>query len=410
MNLNSVHSQYIPLVRFTQLSTDDALFVFAIPSSFVRGFLPEIESSNFEYFNHFWRLKLQRTSLHVGAHLELIIPIQKARNYREESFIIWLDLSITVINLTHFSDNQTFTENVFFNPENMSRGSKCLVEASELQNRNFVNEYGKLFLELELANPTINLNVFLTQLNENCFESGVFEFGGSYWRLGLTADQGRHAFLSFRCLEPRHVFVQSISFSFIVDSNFHINQQVDLLIGPEEEHIRLADHMNLCILSSLKSTTYRCVLPVCLANINLLKFSLISLPQGLENLSLYTTKAFDTKGFDWDVVFSVCKDRLYVQLVPPESSRYHLDWDTIRTVGWSWSFWDLSQATTRPPQQMYICQHRFPSLCWLQTDSFVQKESIDEEVQSLSNQKCVTAEGTEGIAYNYGSYLEVFNI
>ncbi|VDM20200.1 unnamed protein product [Hydatigera taeniaeformis] len=388
MNASLSTSPQLRLIRFAQLTAQNVQFTFLLPACLVRGFISEVDSATFEYGNHMWRLRMVRTSLHIGAYLELVIPSRVTEGASsEEDFSLWLDFIFTVINLNHFSDNQTFTEKqVLFNRENMSRGSGCLIEATVINERNFVHEDGCLLVELELANVEVSLSLPLSLSKENHFESSCFVYGGEIWKAEMTVDLKFRASFNLSCQSTDQTLGYLVSFELLVNSTLEVSPRLDLLVHQSGGHIDLPDDINAQIFSSWTESFHRGLIFICLKGIRLYRVGLFILPNDLTEERSFLKCAEDAGGSSWTVAFFVASECLHVCLTPQGAETSALQPNSVRVVGWSWCFRDDPLQHFGEVQQVYIRQREpISQQHYLQTDPYIPAEVIHRK-DSLSSQ------------------------
>lgn len=114
MSSTQAASSQLHLVRFSCPSKDRAQFLFAMPSNLLQGFIKELNSTTFEFPNRGLRLKFVRSSVDIGVYLELIVHNNTSLKRFPGEISICLDIAVTIINLEHFSNNQTFTNVKFY--------------------------------------------------------------------------------------------------------------------------------------------------------------------------------------------------------------------------------------------------------------------------------------------------------
>ncbi|KAL5105526.1 hypothetical protein TcWFU_007027 [Taenia crassiceps] len=348
MNSSLATSTQLRLIRFAQLAAQNVQFTFLLPASLVRGFISEVDSAAFEYGNHMWRLRMVRTTLHIGAYLELIIPKRSTESSASGDLSIWLDFTITVVNLKHFSDNQTFTEKqVLFNRDNTSCGCGCLIEATVINERNFVHEDGCLLVELELANVAVSLTLPLSLGKENYFESSHFVYGGEVWKVDLTVDWKE------------------------------VSHRVNLLVHQSGGQIELPENLTTQILSSWEEFFHRRLMFICLKDIRLYRVSSLILPKELMEEPTFIKCAEDAGGCSWIVTFSVASECLYIHLMSQETENSALQPDSIRVIGWSWCFRDDPLENGGAIQQIYVCQQKPSSQHCFQAGTAFSTEAIN---------------------------------
>lgn len=204
LNLSSRNYTEAPLIRCSfSPETDSFVINFLIPSNIVRGFIKEIDSVQFPYLGYRWKLRFQRTKMHIGAFLFLIIS-KPATNME-----IYLDMSLTILNREHFSKNQHYADRqVVFCQDIPRHGCKTLIELSDLFGGKFLADDYTFLLELELSNPKVNIYAQLTSTSElihflcntyvDCynaddsdhdpilFESKALNAGGETCQLGIA--------------------------------------------------------------------------------------------------------------------------------------------------------------------------------------------------------------------------------
>lgn len=379
MNSSLSNSPQLRLIRFSQLAAQNVQFTFLLPASLVRGFISELDSATFEYGNHMWRLRIVRTSLHIGAYLELVMPNRVTEGSSPGDFSLWLDFIFTVVNLKHFSDNQTFKEKqVLFNRDNMSHGCGCLIEATVINERNFVYENGCLLVELELANLAVSLTLPLSLGRENYFESSNFAYGREVWKIVLTVDWKDKASLNLFCQSSRRIHGYLVSFELLINSTLEVGHRVDLLVLQSGGQIELPENLTKQILSSRAESLRRRMIFICLKDIRLYRVSLLMLPKELTEESSFLKCAEDANGSAWIVKFYISSEYLYVRLMPQEAETSALQPDLIRVVGWSWCFRDDPLESGGMVQQIYVCQQKPTSQHCFQTGPFFSPDVINK--------------------------------
>ncbi|CDI96950.1 conserved hypothetical protein [Echinococcus multilocularis] len=386
MESSSSNSPQLQLIRFSQLANQNVQFTFLLPACLVRGFINELDSATFEYGNHIWRLKIVRSSLHIGAYLELVIPNRATVGTSSCDFSLWLDFIFTVVNLKHFSDNQTFTEKqVLFNRDNMSRGSSCLIEATTVYERNFVCEDGRLLVEVELANVAVSLTLLLSPGRENHLESLSFAFGGEVWKVGMVVNWKNQALMNLFCQSSHQTLGYMVSFELLINYAFEVGHRVELLVRHGGGQIELPKDLNTQILSILSKSFNQQVVFVCLRNIRLHRVSLFSLPKEVVEESFLLNFAEDTGGVSWIVTFSVLSECLYIRLMPQEMTNPIASPESIRVIGWSWCFRNDPVESGGLVRQIYVCHQKPTSKHCFQTSSAVSLEVI-KRTESLNSQ------------------------
>ncbi|VDK36565.1 unnamed protein product [Taenia asiatica] len=364
MNSSLFTSPQLRLIRFSQLAAQNVQFTFLLPASLVRGFISELDSATFEYGNHMWRLRMVRTSLHIGAYLELVVPNRTAESSPSGDFSLWLDFIFTVVNLKHFLDNQTFKEKqVLYNRDNMSHGCGCLIEATVINERNFVNEDGCLLVELELADVAVSLTLPLSLGKENHFESSNFVYGGEVWKVEMTVDRKDRALLnlSFQSSSQTHGYL--VSFELLINSGLEVGRRVNLLVHQSGGHIELPENLITQIISSWAESFRRRMIFICLKDIRMYRVSLLTLPKEPP----FMQNAEDAGGSPWIVKYSISSDCLYIRLMPQEMEASALQPDSLRVVGWNWCFRDEPLENGGVMQQIYLCQQKSTSQHCYQT-------------------------------------------
>ena len=386
----SGYTQQLRLVRFAQLSDQNVQFTFMLPSNLVRGFVKELNSAIFTFANQNWCLRIVRSDLHIGAFLELIVPDNSTTNSNPENPEALIDLTLTVINLTHFSDNQTFSERrVLFNHDNKVRGSGCLIEASSLCEKNFVREDGCLLVELELANPMICYDLFLFPNYENYYESKFF-LSGVEWKLTLFVAFKDHIILNLKSYSSKSSFLNLISFELLICPDVEIGRRIDLLLQGGEAEIELTGNISeMTALSFLKCFSQP-TMSIRLRNVRHQKFHLLNLHRELMAEQSFIISIKGTDGFLWNVGFLRLNDRLYTRLMPKKTEKAIVKPDSIYTIGWNWCLLSQLEERVKSLANFYMCQKNFISYYGLQetnvipTDIFKRKisqtNSKDEEL------------------------------
>lgn len=378
MDYNPTTSSNLQLIRFSRLSDDSSQFLFLLPSSVLRGFINEMDSSTFEYANHIWRIKATRSKVHIGIYLELVTPNTAGGKRSPGHFSIWLDLSFTAINLEHFSDNQSFTEHqVLFNRRNTIRGSGCLIEASTVKERNFVREDNQLLIEVELSNVMTNLTFPLAPRSEDHFESTDFQFGGETWKLSLTIDWEDQTILKILNQPLRQNLVYLISFELSVNSKQKKGPRIDLLIHRRDARIQVSEEVNLEILASMINQPKQKKLSVFLRDVRLYKFSNMSLPPGLSKHHPILKYTEDVRGYLWNVAFSVSSGNLFAKLLPGEMKSIAVEPNTTRVVGWSWRLLNNpSEDVIRGLNHIFVCHESLLPLNGSRSNAITQAETV----------------------------------
>ncbi|KAL5963548.1 hypothetical protein TSMEX_008716 [Taenia solium] len=375
MNSSLSTSPQLRLIRFSQLAAQNVQFTFLLPAGLVRGFISEMDSATFEYGNHMWRLRMVRTSLHIGAYLELVMPNRTAESSPLGDFSLWLDFIFTVVNLKHFSDNQTFKEKqVLFNRDNMSHGSGCLIEATVINERNFVYEDGCLLVELELANVAVSLTLPLSLGRENHFESSNFMYGGEVWKVEMTVDRKDRASLNLSCQSSRQTHGYLVSFELLINSSLEVGRRVNLLVHQSGGQIELPENLNTQLIPCWAESFRRRMIFICLKGIRMYRVSLLILPKEPPFMQC----AEDAGGSPWIVTFSISSDCLYVRLMPQETEASGLQPDSLRVVGWSWCFRDEPLENGCLVQQIYLCQQKSTSQHCFRTGPISSTEVINK--------------------------------
>ncbi|VDO07769.1 unnamed protein product [Rodentolepis nana] len=381
MNYNPQISSNLQLIRFSRLSDNCSQFLFLLPSSILRGFINEIDSSTFEYANHVWRLKAVRSKVHIGVYLELVTPNTAIEKRSLGKFSIWLDLSFTAINLEHFSDNQNFTKHkVHFNRHNTLWGSGCLIEASTVKEKKFVREDDQLLIELELSNVMTNLTFPLTSRSEDHFESTDFQFGGETWKISLTIDWEEQTILRILNQSQRQNLVFLMSFELSINSEQKISSRIELLIHHRDAQIQISEDANLDILVSMINEPKQKKLSVYLRDVKLYKFSNMGLPPGLSKNHHFLKYTEDVQGYLWNVAFSVSSGNLYAKLLPGEMKSVELEPNATRVVGWSWRLLNNpNEDIMRTLNHIFVCQQSFLSLYGIRSRMIAQAGTVSKK-------------------------------
>ena len=412
MNSNTpCYTQQLRLIRFTQTSDQNAQFTFILPSNLVRGFVDELISPFFEFANQNWRLRMIRSELHIGAFVELILPNKSIMESNTGNLIVMVDVSLNIVNLNHFSENQTFSkQQVLFNRDNTMFGSGCLIEVSSLGKRSFIREDSHLLVELELGNAMISCNLHLIPSCEDSFESN-FYFANLFWKLTLVIDFEDQIDLNLYIPSSKSGLVYLISFGLLITPNVEIRERLDLLIRDGEAEIELSRNTSERIATVLMNSLNTSSITMCLQNIRFQKFCFLTLHRELMIETTFSMVVEDTEGFLWNVEFFQVSNRLYTRLTPKRTQQAIVKSNSIRILGWNLCFRRHRHGVTH----FSLHQKNFISQLEFQTTSVISTDLLSRNI----NQKCMKDEDWDefkdstfpGVAYLQvsRSFFDYFN-
>ncbi|KAH9590465.1 hypothetical protein MS3_00003136 [Schistosoma haematobium] len=178
-----------PLHRYVHLNdaANSQIFTFLLLPHLLCGLVNYVETQVFQYAEHEWFVRFERTDTHLGFYLELItqksencetmfitssqIPISKSDHNVTKRPTQWktitLDFEFTIKNRNVFSQNECFFKsNCTFTQDSCRHGRKNVIDLSTLSSKRFLFDDGKCIIELGLRNPHICIKLQANQVED----------------------------------------------------------------------------------------------------------------------------------------------------------------------------------------------------------------------------------------------------
>ncbi|CAH8571095.1 unnamed protein product [Schistosoma turkestanicum] len=178
-----------PLHRYVHLNdaANSQIFTFLLLPHLLCGLVNYVETQVFQYAEHEWFVKFERTDTHLGVYLELItrksenaetmfiasshIPMNKSDRNLTKRPTQWktvtLDFEFIIKNRDDFSQNVCFSKsNCTFTQESCRHGRKNVIDLPTLSSKRFLFDDGKCIIELGLRNPHVCIKLQANQVED----------------------------------------------------------------------------------------------------------------------------------------------------------------------------------------------------------------------------------------------------